>query len=147
MSTDNSRPTTPVGKAPAPGCTSHRPWDAPLPCRNAIQRRSGDQVGADVFEASHLRELQRIFGGDAIGDRIAAMIAPFGIGESVGAWLAAAGFTAVSGSASAAEPEATRLALALPLTVPPQPTGLISAEDLDLAVRGSAAILLAAIRA
>ena len=44
----DSRPTTPVGKAPAPGCTIQRPWESPLPCRNAIQCRSGDQVGADL---------------------------------------------------------------------------------------------------
>lgn len=45
--------------------------------------------------------------------------------------LALGGIPAAAGVASAAEALPTRLALALPLTVPPESTGLISAEDLE----------------
>src|SRR6266508_3193474 len=42
----DSRPSSEVGKAAEPGCASHSTWSCPLVDRNAIQRWSGDQVGA-----------------------------------------------------------------------------------------------------
>ncbi|MHA6669710.1 DUF6049 family protein [Homoserinimonas sp. A447] len=45
--------------------------------------------------------------------------------------LALGGIPAAAGVASAADVLPTRLALAMPLTVPPESTGLISAEDLE----------------
>jgi hypothetical protein len=45
--------------------------------------------------------------------------------------LATAGLFAATGTASAAEAPATRLALAVPLTVPPEATGLIAPESLQ----------------
>lgn len=45
--------------------------------------------------------------------------------------LAFAGLALPAGAAVAAEPETTQLALAIPLTVPPETTGLISADNLQ----------------
>jgi len=45
--------------------------------------------------------------------------------------LACAGITAASTTATAAEDQATRLAIVFPLTVPPQATGLIPADSLE----------------
>ncbi|MEX1080107.1 MAG: DUF6049 family protein [Homoserinimonas sp.] len=45
--------------------------------------------------------------------------------------MALGGITAAAGAASAAETPVTRLALAMPLTVPPEPTGLIPVESLE----------------
>ena len=45
--------------------------------------------------------------------------------------IAFGGIPAAAGVASAADASPTRLALAMPLTVPPESTGLISAEDLE----------------
>ncbi|MCU1546669.1 MAG: hypothetical protein JWP30_1769 [Homoserinimonas sp.] len=57
---------------------------------------------------------------------------PLRLGSAViAAVLAAAAFAVSAGEASAAPAQATRLALAMPLTVPAQETGLISAELLE----------------